>query len=138
MKASDYYCSPIRVTLDSIQSSIETDITNYVIQVTQSYGVTVDKEELIAALQYDRKQFQAGFKAGYEAGAADVDADLKQLLSFAIQDIQTLINTPHPENCRGIAISRILEFEGLSGRLDLGNFWRYYDEAQKLLGGTEE
>ena len=53
----DQYMSPFAL---AIAHGIDEATMNAVVNV----GVTVDKEELLKALQYDRDQFAAGFKAG--------------------------------------------------------------------------
>lgn len=53
----DQYMSPLALT---IAHGIDEATMNAVVNV----GVTVNKEELLKALQYDRNQFAAGFKAG--------------------------------------------------------------------------
>lgn len=68
------YKSPIILTeLDTMNSMVEKamkDVQNqreeHIIQVIKGYGVNVDKDELIKALQYDRKQYQQGFEDGIE------------------------------------------------------------------------
>lgn len=52
------YQNPIEVIQTQLQSQIEDEIYKAVINV----GVNVDKEELLKALQYDREQYQKGYK----------------------------------------------------------------------------
>lgn len=52
------YQSPIEVIQTQMRNQIEGEIYNAVMNV----GVNVDKEELIKALQYDREQYQKGYK----------------------------------------------------------------------------
>lgn len=56
----DQYISPFSL---AISHGIDEATMNAFVNV----GVTVDKEELLKALQYDRNQFAAGFKAGKKA-----------------------------------------------------------------------
>jgi len=58
------YESPIRMIVGEMETKMEAD-TMYVIQ---HYGIDVDKDELIKALQYDRDQYNKGYRNGYEAG----------------------------------------------------------------------
>ena len=58
------YKSPI----DIIYGQMETQMEGDILRAVQKYGITVDKEELIRALQYDRGQ--------YEKGYADAKAEL--------------------------------------------------------------
>lgn len=54
------YQSPVNIVYQGLQSKFEGDIY----QAIQSYGVHVDKDELIKALQYDRDQYKKGFADG--------------------------------------------------------------------------
>ena len=60
------YESPIEIICGNIESRIENGVYN----VVQSYGINVDKDELIKALEYDRKQYQQGY--------ADAKAELER------------------------------------------------------------
>lgn len=53
------YKSPIEIIYGQMQTNME----NNIYEAVQKYGVNVDKEELIRALQYDREQYEAGYKA---------------------------------------------------------------------------
>lgn len=52
------YQSPIEVIQSQMRSQIEGEIYRAVMNV----GVNVDKDELLKALQYDREQYQKGYK----------------------------------------------------------------------------
>lgn len=52
------YQSPIEVFQTQMQSQIVGEIYKAVMKV----GVNVDKDELLKALQYDRNQYQKGYK----------------------------------------------------------------------------
>ena len=51
------YKSPI----DIIYGQIETQMEGDILRAVQKYGINVDKEELIRALQYDREQYNKGY-----------------------------------------------------------------------------
>lgn len=55
------YENPIQGTLREIQTKIIEAQENYIMQVVQDCGVSVDKEELIKALMYDRQQYEKGY-----------------------------------------------------------------------------
>lgn len=59
----DGYTSPINVEISQHELFGE----NAVVTVVQNLNITVDKAELVKALAYDRKQYQAGYAAGYKA-----------------------------------------------------------------------
>lgn len=52
------YRNPIEVIQTQMRNQIEGEIYKEVMNV----GVNVDKEELLKALQYDREQYQKGYK----------------------------------------------------------------------------
>lgn len=56
------YQSPIQQFVSDISLKMENDVCTAV----QDVGIYVDKDELIKALQYDREQYDRGYKQGYE------------------------------------------------------------------------
>ncbi len=52
------YKSPIDATTSQLQMQIEGEI----LKAVQKVGVSVDKDELIRALQYDRQQYDKGYQ----------------------------------------------------------------------------
>ena len=54
------YKSPVDIIYGQMQTQMEGDI----LRAVQSYGINVDKEELIRALQYDRDQYNRGYEDG--------------------------------------------------------------------------
>lgn len=52
------YQSPIEV----IQTQMRNQIEGNIYQAVMNVGVNVDKEKLLKALQYDREQYQNGYK----------------------------------------------------------------------------
>jgi flagellar biosynthesis/type III secretory pathway protein FliH len=58
------YESPIEMIMN--QMDVYTDGDLY--KAIQSYGVNVNEEELIKALQYDRHQYEKGYNDGYDDG----------------------------------------------------------------------
>ena len=63
------YESPIQLFTTDLASEIDGEV----LRITQSYGIDVNKEEIVKALQYDRNQ--------YDKGYADAKADLDILIS---------------------------------------------------------
>lgn len=61
------YKSPIEVLSQSIKLEIEKGVCKAV----ENYGINVDKDELIKALQYDRNQYNKGYADGYSEFAFD-------------------------------------------------------------------
>ena len=70
------YESPIRIiesAIDSISKSLIKEKEDAIIlEVKRSLGVDIDRSELLAALQYDRFQYDKG----YEDGRRDAEAAL--------------------------------------------------------------
>jgi hypothetical protein len=61
------YESPITITerfVNKVREQTENDIMNNVLIASAEYGIYVNKDELIKALQYDRKQYDKGFADG--------------------------------------------------------------------------
>ena len=54
------YESPIRLIEDKAKIEIE----DMVVRAVKSYGLTIDKDALIKALNYDREQYEKGFEDG--------------------------------------------------------------------------
>lgn len=59
------YESPIIV--DYIMREQKKQFEKDILKVIASYNITVDADELLKALSYDRNQYEKGYKAGYEA-----------------------------------------------------------------------
>lgn len=59
------YQPPIELDqADTIMESIENQLCEYVIRAVQEVGITVDKDELLKALAYDRDQYEKGYADG--------------------------------------------------------------------------
>ena len=70
------YESPIKIiesTIDSLSKAIIKQKDDAIFaEIQSSFGVDLDREELIRALQYDRNQYEKG----YSDGKADAEAAL--------------------------------------------------------------
>jgi flagellar biosynthesis/type III secretory pathway protein FliH len=67
------YDSPIKITtteqaVTELAGNVENEIY---VRVKAAVNIDIDKDELIKALQYDRDQYNAGFRDGYAAGVAE-------------------------------------------------------------------
>ena len=51
------YNSPIEIIMNNLQTEIE----NQMVKAVQNVGITVDKEELLKALNYDREEYEKGY-----------------------------------------------------------------------------
>lgn len=56
------YESPIELKIDNIVSEVSKQVNEYTLRCFQQIGVNVDKYELIKALEYDRGQYEKGWK----------------------------------------------------------------------------
>ena len=54
------YKSPVDITYCPVELQLEGDI----LQAVQKVGISVDKDELLRALKYDRDQYDKGYKDG--------------------------------------------------------------------------
>ena len=59
------YKPPIEMTCETLRIEQE----NNILKAVQNVGINVNKDELIKALQYDRKQYDEGYYNGYRAFA---------------------------------------------------------------------
>ena len=57
------YDSPIRLAVSKMTSQFNDDIYNAVVKT----GIDVDKDELVRALNYDRNQYEKGYRYGLKA-----------------------------------------------------------------------
>ena len=58
--------------VDEIVKGVDDKIEKMVCSAVVNCGVNVDKEELIKALNYDRQQYEQGYKDGYEKAKAEM------------------------------------------------------------------
>lgn len=79
------YESPIRM----IVSEIETKMENDTLMAIQRYGIDVDKEELIKALNYDRGQYEKGYA---DRGNKIVPVTLEMNEGHAIRQINAYLD----------------------------------------------
>lgn len=62
------YKSPVEVICGDVESKVKEQQENLIYEAVVATNVNVDKEELIRALNYDRDQFDEGYKDGYRIG----------------------------------------------------------------------
>ena len=71
----DGYESPIT----AIATQIQTMYDEEVMKAIQRVDIEVNKEELIKALDYDRKQYQEGYRKGYDRGYEQAKQDIANM-----------------------------------------------------------
>ena len=55
------YTSPIEMVLSDLVSDYVKKADEYIVACVQQVGVKVDKDELVKALEFDRKQYEKGW-----------------------------------------------------------------------------
>ena len=60
----DTYRSPVEIYTTQMMVNFESDLENNILKAAQGVGIDVNKDELIKALQYDRDQYDKGYKDG--------------------------------------------------------------------------
>ena len=58
------YESPISQIYKDVEYKFKEDMENKTMEAIHHFGISVDKEELIKALQYDRNQYDKGYSDG--------------------------------------------------------------------------
>lgn len=83
------YKSPIEITYDNnrqIVNKLDDEIYKAIIQ---EINIKIDKEELIKALEYDRKSYEEGFKNGYKEGVSDTTKAFNEKFSDMSESIES-------------------------------------------------
>ena len=65
-----------------IAEKISKDTDSFIFDSITSLGISIDKEELIKAIQYDRDQYSKGYKNGYDAGYKAAMEGVQSLADF--------------------------------------------------------
>lgn len=81
------YKAPIEIIYPSYDK-MKVDFENNVCRMVQSYGINVDKDELLKALRYDREQYNIGYTEGYNAAA------VRAIKEFVERFTEDLCNIP--------------------------------------------
>ena len=76
------YESPIKI----ITGQIKTNYEDAIYSAVQNVGINVDREELLKALEYDRGQFEEGFREGEKHTLRQIKNLLPEWLYTAIKE----------------------------------------------------
>ena len=76
------YESPIKI----ITGQIKTNYEDAIYSAVQYVGINVDREELLKALEYDRGQFEEGFREGEKHTLRQIKNLLPEWLYTAIKE----------------------------------------------------
>ena len=77
------YQSPVDIVYQGFHTQLEGDIYKAI----QSYGICVDKDELVKALKYDRDQYKKGFADGYKAMPRKIKADIAMEILDELEEV---------------------------------------------------
>ena len=66
------YESPVTTIYDRVAKDANERLEDYIVEEILRVGVIVDKDELIRALNYDRRQYQKGYQDGKAAAIAEI------------------------------------------------------------------
>lgn len=76
------YKSPIEIITEQIKTNYENEIYSAV----QNVGINVDRDELLKALEYDRGQYEEGFREGEKHTLRQIRNLLPEWLYEAIKE----------------------------------------------------
>lgn len=62
----------IKTMTSRLVEEVNKDTNERIVSAVLSYGIDVDKEELLRALRYDREQYEKGYAAGYYAALDEI------------------------------------------------------------------
>ena len=103
------YESPIEVMTRQLSEKIIEDRENRImLQVNEQLGVNVDKEELIKALKYDRRQFDAGYMTGYKAGCREYKRSFGDWIPVTMRP---MTKEEEEEACRTWGVDKLYDDE---------------------------
>jgi hypothetical protein len=78
------YKSPIETINQQVQAKFEGDV----MELIHSYGINVDKDELVKALKYDRDQYRKGFEDGCKGATDRIKAEVAREIFEEINTIK--------------------------------------------------
>ncbi len=95
------YQSPISQIYKDVEYKFKEDMENKIMEAVHHFGISVDKEELIKALQYDRNQYDKGYSDGRASIIEEFEklkAEIKQQGSVHVkyrrtEDIDHLVDS---------------------------------------------
>ena len=76
------YESPIKI----ITGQMKTNYEDAIYCAVQNVGINVDREELLKALEYDRGQYEEGFREGKKHTLRQIENLLPEWLYVAIKE----------------------------------------------------
>lgn len=76
------YESPINLVVQDITTQMKQEEEKMILEAIRKYGVVVDKEELIKALEYDRNQYSKGYKDGVNDVLDKIRAEIEEAKTY--------------------------------------------------------
>ena len=90
---SNMYESPVHLIFQDVETQMNQEIERTVINVVRKFDVDVDKDELIKALNYDRNQYNKGYKDGANDTLDKLRSEIADLADYdAFNDTQQAFN----------------------------------------------
>ena len=86
------YKSPIEVVVSQFQEMIIQQQDEQTLQAIQKVGIKVDKDELVKALAYDRKQYEKGYVDGVMEFAEGLISRAKSLDNIQLVFVKQIID----------------------------------------------
>ena len=105
------YQSPISQIYKDIEYKFKEDMENKTMEAIHHFGISVDKEELIKALQYDRNQYEKGYSDG-RASMIEEFESLKAEINEQIDFNESCCERTDLYEAIGIINRRIAELKG--------------------------
>ena len=99
------YESPINLVVQDITTQMKQKEEKMILEAIRKYGVVVDKEELIKALEYDRNQYSKGYKDGVNDVLDKIRAEIEEYKS---RQLTCAIDVEDLEARKQIALEYIL------------------------------
>lgn len=84
------YKSPIQLITDDINYALRAKVDDDIYRAVLRYDVSVDKDELIKALTYDREQYDKGYSDGYIKGSTETLEKVKKALEKCLNDAKLI------------------------------------------------
>ena len=76
------YESPIILITQQFQAKVNEEYDNHIMNIIESYGIYIDKDTLIAALNADRSRYEEAYQKGYNTCKQIYQEKLKQIIDL--------------------------------------------------------
>ena len=107
------YKSPIEVCVTEMQHKFEERIEGDIIKTIHNYGISVDKDELIKALDYDRQQYEEGFTDGKTESLGIIEKQKEEINLMRSDLIEVSHNYEHIKRLYEEEKARVIRWQKL-------------------------